>query len=193
MTIYPFKSMLSSAFVFIFYLCPLQSVHANERSHEHGVGRIFISVEGSDVEVELVVPGADAVGFEHTASTDDDRKAVAAAIKTLREVDDIIILTPEAMCRAEEPNVHSSLMDEKKENASHSHKHNGKSEDIHEEMHAEFVAYYHFHCEKPMKLNGIKVGFFNIFPSTHELSAKWITPNGQGATELTAKSPGLKF
>ena len=46
------------------------SLQASERAHEHGVVQLSIAIEGNEVEIELVVPGADAVGFEHAAGTE---------------------------------------------------------------------------------------------------------------------------
>ena len=63
----------------------------------------------------------------------------------------------------------------------------------HKEIHSEFIAHYHFHCDNLKKLIGAEIGFFTVFPSAHELEAKWITPKGQGAAELTAKSSRLSF
>ena len=71
--------------------------------------------------------------------------------------------------------------------------HKEKHKDNEKEIHAEFIAHYHFHCDNPKKLNGAKLGFFKTFPSAHELEVKWITPRGQGAAELTAKSPNFTF
>ncbi|MBD23985.1 MAG: hypothetical protein CMG46_03135 [Candidatus Marinimicrobia bacterium] len=172
-----------------------QMVEAAEPAHEHGVGRILIASEGKDVEIELSIPGADAVGFEHTASSEDEKMAVAAAAKALRDVDRIITLSSEAMCRAEEIEVVSGLMDDEKleSNQSHEHEHEHEHENSIEEVHSEFIAHYHFHCEQPSKMTSAEIGFFNVFPSAHELEAEWITPRGQGAAELTAKSPNLAF
>ena len=38
------------------YLLLVQSVDAAEPAHEQGVGRIYIAVDGNDVEVELIAP-----------------------------------------------------------------------------------------------------------------------------------------
>ena len=40
--------------------------------HEHGVGELNIAVEGSTIEFEFMIPGADIVGFEYVAKSDDD-------------------------------------------------------------------------------------------------------------------------
>ena len=174
------------------------SLQASERAHEHGVGHLSIAIEGNEVEIELVVPGADAVGFEHAARTDSERKAVVAASEKLKEAKRLIKLTSEAHCHLEKTEVTSALLDSDKDKDEHDHAHDDKHEkhakqDKHNEnkehdkhadgeIHSEFTAHYHFHCDHPEKLTGANVEFFKAFPSAHELVARWITSNGQGVT-----------
>ena len=197
MEIYSLKTQALSTLSVVLCLLLVQSVDAAERAHEHGVGRIYIAVDGNDVEVEMTIPGADTVGFEHTASSQGEKRTVIKAIEALRNVNKIIKLSPEAMCRVEAIEVHSGLVDDKIEDASHDHVHGhknkSKNEDFQKEVHSDFIANYHFHCEKPLKLDRAQVGLFIVFPSALELKAKWVTPNGQGTAELTAKSPSLTF
>ena len=185
------------------------SLQASERAHEHGVGHLSIAIEGNEVEIELVVPGADAVGFEHAARTDSERKAVVAAAEKLKEAKRLIRLTSGAHCHVEKTEVASALLDSDKDEHAHAHgdkhekhakqdehKHNeNKEHDKHPdgEIHSEFTAHYHFHCDHPEKLTGADVEFFKVFPSAHELVARWITSKGQGVTELTAKATRLKL
>ena len=187
------------------------SLQASERAHEHGVGQLSIAIEGNEVEIELVVPGADAVGFEHATRTDSERKAVVAAAEKLKEAKRLIRLTSGAHCHVEKTEVASALLDSDKDEHDHDHAHDHKHEkhakqDEHKhnehkehdkhadgEIHSEFTAHYHFHCDHPEKLTGADVEFFKVFPSAHELVARWITSKGQGVTELTAKATRLKF
>ncbi len=168
---------------------------AADSAHEHGVARVSIAVEGHEIEIELIVAGADAVGFEHAASSDSEKQMVTKAAKTLRDVNSVITLPPEANCHPEEVKVTSGLIEDKNENSSHGHDHEdkGKHEDGHTEVHSEFIAHYHFDCEFPSKLTQAYFGFFKNFPSAHELEVRWITPLGQGTSKLTAKSPSLTF
>ena len=69
------------------------SLKASERAHEHGVGHLSVAIEGNEVEIELVVPGADAVGFEHAARTEIEKKAVLAAADKLKDVNRLVTLT----------------------------------------------------------------------------------------------------
>ena len=168
-------------------------IEGAETAHEHGVGALFIAVEGHDVEIELTVPGSDVVGFEHLPSSESEHQEVIAGAKTLRDVNGIVNLSSEAKCQVEDVEVTSGLMEDNKDKHGDAHNHEARDNDDHKEGHSEFVAHYHFHCEDPKKLTSVTLGFFRAFPSAHELKAKWITPGGQGAAALTSKSPSLKF
>ena len=199
------KGVASALSIFLFLIT--LPAYSSERAHEHGVGSLSIAVEGNEVEIELIVPGSDVVGFEHLPSSESERQAVIMGAKTLRDDSRIVILSPKAGCRIEDVEISSGLMknqkddhkaehkDEHKDEHKHEHKHEHKAEhkDEHKEVHAEFIAHYHFHCDHPEKLTGARVGFFKVFPTARELEVKWITPAGQGAAELTGDSPSLKF
>ena len=53
--------------------------HRELGPHVHGHGKLNIAVENKRVSMELEVPGMDIVGFEHDASTDDQKAAVEKA------------------------------------------------------------------------------------------------------------------
>ena len=195
MLINPLQTQVLSTLSLIIPLFLALPAGATEPAHEHGVARISIAVEGHEIEIEMIVAGADAVGFEHTASSDREKQAVVKAAKVLRDVNRIITLSPEADCRVEDVEVISGLMEDRNEssNQNHDHQNKGKNNNGHAEVHSEFIAHYHFHCEFPSKLTQANVGFFKMFPSAHELEARWITPRGQGTSKLTATSPSLTF
>ena len=53
--------------------------HRELGPHQHGHGTLNIAIEGGRVSMELDVPGADIVGFEHAPSTKAQRTAVDKA------------------------------------------------------------------------------------------------------------------
>ena len=184
-----------SALTLVLSLFLTTQARATDSAHEHGVARVSIADEGHEIEIEMIVAGSDAVGFEHAASSDSEKQMVAMAAKALRDVNRVITLSPQADCRVEEAEVTSGLMEDENVKSSHNHDHQnkGKHESGHTEVHSEFIAHYHFHCEFPSKLTQASFGFFKLFPSAHELEAMWITPRGQGTAKLTAKAPSLTF
>jgi len=191
-----------AVFLVVSFIASGSTVFASEPAHEHGVGRLDIAFEGDEVELELTVPGADAVGFEHAPSTDADRHAVEDANKKLANGPQLFLFPSAAKCRFEEAEVHAAQLDDDHDDHGEKHeheKHDEKDEHAHDHEegkdgeHAEFRAHYHVHCDAPSKLTQIDVAFFSLFPSAHELEVRWITPRGQGSAELTAKASRIRF
>src|SRR5579883_1715644 len=53
--------------------------HRQLGAHEHGHGRLNIAIDGKTLSMELEVPGADIVGFEHDANTEEQKAAADGA------------------------------------------------------------------------------------------------------------------
>ena len=100
-------------------------------AHEHGVGALNIAAEGSDVLMELEVPGADIVGFEYAAKTDADRKAVDAAVATLATPLDLFVLPAAAGCSVTEARAALEMEDEHAEHGHDDHDHEEHANDEH--------------------------------------------------------------
>ncbi|MDD9877594.1 MAG: DUF2796 domain-containing protein [Magnetovibrio sp.] len=169
-------------------------------AHQHGVAHLALAIEGDEVEIELTVPGADAVGFEHAPSTPEQKKAVERAAHAFRDARALFTFPARAECKSEKVEVRSALLgdDDHDKKDDHKHEHAKKDDhkhehDKHEEEHAEFRVHYHFHCHHPEHLSHVDLGFFRAFPSAAALHARALTPKGQRTAELTAKAPRLKF
>ncbi len=173
---------------------------AEEGPHEHGVARLNLAIEGRALEIELIAPGADIVGFEHAPTTPDQKAAVKDAVARLKAGADLFAPPKDARCALEKAKVESSLIEDD-EDHDHEHEHEKKEHEKHddhhghddEEAHAEFRAHYHFECAEPAALIHLETRFFKTFPAAREIEARWITPKGQGAAELTASNPRMKF
>ncbi len=171
---------------------PLMAAEREHEAHEHGHGRLNVAIEGNSMEVELVSPGADIVGFEHAPETQEDRAAVAKAVAMLKKGDALFVPPEGAACRLEDAEVTSALIDEHYDDHD-DHGHEEKHAGHEDEEHAEFHAHYHFHCEHPDRLTHMDVKVFEIFPGARELDVQAISPKGQTAAELTPGAPRLTF
>lgn len=167
--------------------------------HVHGAGQLNLAWVGSEMQMELTVPGRDIVGFEHSAETAEDRAAVEKALATLSDAASLFALPPEAGCELEHAKVASSQLegDHDREHADeHKHDDEHKLERAGAEAaaHAEFSAVYHFDCSEPGALSHVQAaGLFAAFPSLQELETRFVTATGQGAAELTASDSRLGF
>jgi hypothetical protein len=167
--------------------------HRELGAHEHGVGRLNIAIEGKRISMELEVPGADIVGFEHEASTKEQKAAVKKAKSTLEGALNVFKLPAGAKCKLAEAKV-------KIETEDHDHDEAGdnKGEAKHEEEedgghHSQFHATYAIDCAAPEKVTGIDFKYFELFPGARKLDINLATEKGQSHYEVSRERPRLKF
>jgi hypothetical protein len=159
-------------------------------AHEHGHSTLAIAVEGTRVAMELAAPGADIVGFEHTASTDEQKAAIEQAKAAL--ADPLALFAPPAAagCRvataAVELETGEHHRDEHAEGAAH-----GEAAHAEGEGHAEFHAEYTLDCADPVELGSITFAFFERFPGAEEVAVTLLTDRGQTSYEVTRAAPRL--
>lgn len=200
-------------------LIPLAAASAEERreldAHEHGRGSFNMAVEGETVAVELRVPGADIVGFEHDAKSAKDKAALKAARDNLSAPLALFKMPAAAGCKVtsakaefvldddhgdhDDHKEHAEHKDEKHADDNHDHdKHAGH--DDHEKHagakeakaeHAEFQADYQLTCAAPDKLTSIDFAYFKTFKNAEELEVKVVTAKGQSQYEVTRAKPKL--
>ena len=170
-------------------------------AHVHGVSTLELAVDGNTVEMNLLSPGMDIVGFEYPASTEADKDAVEAAIRAMLVPENIVTLPEAAECRLTEvlAHLHSGDHDhaheegeghEHAEEAGHDdHAHEAHAEGgdhDHEEGagHSEFHARYIFDCAHPDELTTVAFPFFARFENAQEIEAQYVTGAGAGSAEI---------
>ena len=196
---------------------------AEQKAHEHGSAALNIAVEDDGVQMELIAPGADIVGFEHAPGSDEDRAAVQKAVATFQE--GLFKLPEAAGCELEAVGIYSSLLPDgepvhKGEHHDHDHDHKDehhaeKSDDGHDhkdehghddhakghdhehhedgEEHAEFRVHFHYECKDAAAVTGFDTSYFAAFPNAQELDVSAITSTGQAAAELTGENTSIEF
>ncbi|MEM7488966.1 MAG: DUF2796 domain-containing protein [Pseudomonadota bacterium] len=139
-------------------LAETRELHA----HEHGHVTLQVAVDGQTVEMMLEAPGADIVGFEHVAETDEQKAAVDAARADLSDPMALFVLPEAAGCTGAAAEV-----------------------ELHQDGdHNAFEAAYSLTCTNPSALTEIETRFFDLYPSVEEIDVEYVTPAGQGAGEL---------
>jgi hypothetical protein len=171
-----------------------------DKAHRHGAARMDLAVEGRGVEIELEVPLADLVAFEHAPETDAQREAVMVAAAIMHDAGRLFTFPAEADCSPERISLESEVVDGELLAAPGAHAHGAKGKtgrhDGHEkaeEVHADLDAEWIFICRNPEKLKSIEVGLFKHFPSLQEIAVQMLTPAGQGAAELTPQSSVIRW
>ena len=165
--------------------------HRQLGAHVHGHGRLNIAVEDKTVSIELEVPGADIVGFEHEATTPKQEAALEKAKEKLAS--GLSLFTPPASAKCVQKSAKVSIEAEHGDAHEH-HAEGGKSgagEEEAEHHHSEFHAEYAFECASPSRLTSVTFDYFKAFPNSQELDISLISPKGQSSYGVTRDKPSL--
>lgn len=164
--------------------------HGSLGKHEHGVAQLNVALDGKTLELELDSPAMSLVGFEHAASTDADKAAVAKARAQLEKPLELFALPVTAGCSVASQELRSPLFGDK----APAHAHKEKAGHEHEHGHADIHAHYQLSCEKPELLKLLTLAeFFKRFPATQKIQVQLIGPDGQKGADLAPASAELKL
>ncbi len=184
-----------------------QDDHREMGAHVHGVSTLELALEGGILEIDLRSPGMDIVGFEYAATSDADKDAVEAAIRSMLIPENIVTLPEAAECRLTEVLSHLYADDQDHDHEDHAeddghdhdndhedhadgeeHAHEEHAEDDHDRedgaVHSEFHVSYAFDCAHPEELTTIGFPFFQAFENAQEIEAQYVTETGSGAAEI---------
>lgn len=165
-------------------------------AHEHGHSALNIAIEGDRIEMELIAPGADIVGFEHAAESEEDKMALEQAEAMLGNPLSLFAFSSDAGCAVESASVeiegeehHDDHADEADAEEEH-HEGGEHAETDHEDhegeaSHNEFHAAYALTCSAPDALDGIDfAAFFDSFAGAEEIEVTVISEKGQSSYEV---------
>lgn len=175
-------------------------------AHEHGHSALNVAIEGDRIEMELMAPGADIVGFEHEAESAEDKAAVEQAEAKLGEPLSLFGIADAAGCVVEtaaveiegeehhdehghgdEAHAHDEHHDEAEhaEDEHHEDEHHEHAEHEGEASHNEFHANYALACSAPDALDGMDfAAFFEAFAGAEEVEVTVISEQGQSSYEV---------
>ena len=128
-----------------------------------------------DKEVELKVPAADIVGFEHAPHTAAQKQQLDAALATLHQADNLVDLEKGAGCQLQQVKVQHHL--------------DGKASTAHGDIDASYA----YSCQSPEDLNAITLTLFKHFASLQDIDYQIMTQSHQGAGELSPENPQLEL
>jgi hypothetical protein len=182
--------------------------------HEHGVGELNIAIDGSLAEFEFMLPGADIVGFEYEAKSDEDLAKIENALLVLENYENLFALSKNSKCVLADLDYHLSgeehdehADEEHDEHADEEHadeehdEHADEEHDEHadeeheehadEESHTEFYAKYSFKCDNIKQLDKVEFSYFKTFPNSSELEVQFVSDIGSNAFEVEADKPAI--
>ena len=145
--------------------------------HEHGVGELNIAIDGSVIDFEFMLPGADIVGFEYEAKSDEDIVKVNEALAMLDNYKNIFSLPVNSNCK-----LSTSKINLKEEEHDEHDEHE-------EESHNEFYAKYSFSCGNIQEIDRIEFTYFKTFANSSELEVQFISNVGSTSFEVEGDAP----
>jgi Protein of unknown function (DUF2796) len=170
-------------------------------AHEHGHSVLNLAIAGDRIEMELMAPGMDIVGFEHAPETDEHKAAVEEAEAILSDPLALFVLPDDAGCAIETAAVELEAEDEHEsehgeDHAEEEHAEEGEHEEEHAEhegaeSHTEFHAEHAITCDSPDDLGTIEFVFFERFPGAEEIEVTVITESGQTRYEVEREAPRI--
>lgn len=178
-------------------------------AHEHGVGTLNVAVDGTTLAMEFHAPGADIVGFEYVAETDEDRARVESALAILKQPLTLFAVPEAAGCTVAQATAELEIEgghdheeahgegddhagehdhEEEHDHAEHDHAEEHKAE---AGSHTEFHAMYELTCADVSALTEMTFTYFETFENAREVEVQVVTGSGAQAFEVTGENPTL--
>lgn len=165
-----------------------QEQGANFEAHVHGLSEMTIAIEGKSLEIQIISPAMNLVGFEHKARTKKDIAAVENAASVLSKHESLFSFIGDRCTLVNTSLDVSSVIDKHHDAHDHSAKPEmDENKHAQHDNHSEITVDYHYNCESLGKLSSISVALFEAFFGIHQLRVMWITETQQGATTLNAE------
>jgi hypothetical protein len=198
-------NLITSIATLAFAPAVLAQDHRELGPHEHGHGTLNVAIDGKVVAMELLVPGMDIVGFEHKATTADQKAALERGKAELAKPFELFKIPAAANCGAADAKVlleaehgqgheHGGAKDEpaKAEDDDHDgskDRDDASHDNDKHEGHSEFNVTYDFTCEVPAKFTSITFDYFKTFAGASKLTVNVVSANVQTTYEASRAKP----
>ena len=155
----------------------------SQQAHVHGRAELTVILEHNLLQIGLVSPAANIVGFESHARTREQITIVERTVSILESVQKLFVFEG-TDCRVQKTDVDLSVVEPKHEHA-HGYGEQEKDTNDDDHEHGEIVAEYEFRCQEGGSLNGISFEFLDQFKDIERLRVMWITDREQRTQTLS--------
>jgi hypothetical protein len=171
-------------------------------AHVHGLAVLEIAIDSETVQVNLITPLHNLVGFEHAPGNEKQRQAVKSMASKLRQAGNLFILAPAAQCRSTVVRLESSVLSPDllmpaplagKSTDRNAAGTGNKSRVNPPDAHGELEAVWQFQCSNPRALQGMDVKLFEGFPGLQRLDVRIAGPKGQASARLSPLSTRISI
>ncbi|MDY7026032.1 MAG: DUF2796 domain-containing protein [Pseudomonadota bacterium] len=171
----------------------VSQVLAYEAAHVHGEATLMVAIEGDALEMQLVLPALDVLGFAHgglssqaasTASTltKNELTQVELAQQKLRDTAALFDFESGGCALVDSSVDFSAVLEPGAEHGHSEHEHS----DHHSTQHAEVQAGYRFSCQSTKSIE-LEVNVFSVFPSVEKVQAVYVLDHAQGSVSLSSE------
>ena len=168
----------------------------NPEAHTHGQGQMTVIYEAGQqheigqLQIELITPAANLLGFEHKPHTQAQWQQVNELRQTLNTPDALLTLTPACELQASDLNLpFAEEVPPEHNGADHNVEHHAEhSHPTHHDIHV----HYEWLCKGP-KPPSIHVPGFKRFSAFEKIQVQWIANNKQGAALLDKNNTALEI
>ncbi|MGM0953016.1 MAG: ZrgA family zinc uptake protein [Pseudomonadota bacterium] len=147
----------------------------NPGSHQHGHARLQMAIEGERIDVLLLSPAANLVGFEHAPETDEQHEKVAELDAWASQTP--LINTAPGTCTVNQADVHDTWPAGDEHDHGHDHQQEG---------HADIEISQTLACPGLSSGDELETTVMVRFPAMEQLDVQWVSPQNQGGTRLTS-------
>lgn len=162
--------------------------HENEAAHVHGEADMMLVMQGSDMEISLLSPAINIVGFEHQAVEKKDIKKVDDMILKLSKPDEFLNFNG-IDCALEKAS--DNLSGFKHDDDDHHHEHDHHHDEHKQHKNVEIT--YKYQCKPDGSLKSMKIGFFALFSGLNVLELQWVINESSGLSKLNRDSNSVTF
>jgi hypothetical protein len=173
--------LISRASVWVLGLAmawPVAQATQGHRAHVHGVARMMLSMEGTQLQAELELPLDTLLGFERAPRTPAERDAAAAALARLRDTVNVLRITPEKSCEVIEAQVQAPVLE-------------GKAAP--RDGHADALLSLRYTCSPTAAPQRLEVLLFQPFKRLDRIDVQMVLPQGQGKAVLRRTAPTVNL
>lgn len=140
----------------------ITKVDIPQEPHVHGAATLFIIHDGVQLDIELLSPAVNLLGFEGSAINHAQKTKIESVRQTMLQSHQLFQIES-ANCKL----------------ISHS-----VNFDSDAEGHNDFEAHYQFRCDNHDQLSSLNTSILNAFSGIHSLQVQWIVNDRQGSTLL---------
>lgn len=153
-------------------------------AHVHGEASMQVSLLGSSLDIRLVIPAMDILGYEHAPHTEAEQARFKAALEWLEHPGSWIDLVAEARCKLQSHKLEHPYQASAQHAVEGAHHHTKTA-------HTDFALDVNWQCANTGQLGSLTLMLFKQFPRIQQVNVDWINDANAGIARLSANEPRL--